>query len=199
VYYNKSYKIVFISLLVNLTIFTWLFESPFGAGDNWAHFRNGQMFLKQKNYSAAENNFNYYLRNANMHARMAGVAHFGLGLLYQDMGQEHRAVKEYSLAVKNDLHPDYSIKDKAFMNLGAIYMKRKDYKDAIYAYSKAVEHNQNNGFAHYYLGLAFFKSGSYEKAEEESVKAKNLGVSFTFLSEQLNELKKSSAKKHSKE
>ena len=36
-------------------------------------------------------------------------------------------MKEYLLAIKNDLNPDYSVKGKAYMNLGAIYMKRKDY------------------------------------------------------------------------
>lgn len=198
-YLRKSYKIIFISAVVNLIVFTWIFEAPTGEGANWAHWRLGKRFLKEKNYVRAKDNFNYYLRNSKMHPDMAGIAHFGLGLLYQDMGKNDMAVKEYILATQNDVHAEFSVRDKAFMNLGAIYMKRKDYHDAIYAYSKAVEHNQNNGLAHYYLGLAFFKNGNYEMAREESEKAESLGVSFTFLSEQLNTLKKSAVKDHSKD
>ena len=195
---RKSYKIIIISVVVNLMVFTWIFEAPMGDGANWAHWRLGKRFLKEKNYVRAKDNFNYFLKNSAIHPDMAGIAHFGLGLVYQDMGKNDKAVKEYILATQNDVHAEFSVSDKAFVNLGAIYMKRKDYKDAIYAYSKAVEHNQKNGLAHYYLGLAYFKSGSYEKAEEESGKAENLGVSFTFLSEQLNKLKKYAAKTNSK-
>jgi tetratricopeptide (TPR) repeat protein len=178
--------------------FTWIFEVTAEVADNWSHWKRGRQYLKEKNYPAAKDNFNYYLKNAGMHPGMVGIGYFGLGLVYQDMGKNDKAVKEYILATQNDVHAEFSVSDKAFVNLGAIYMKRKDYKDAIYAYSKAVDHNQKNGLAHYYLGLAFFKSGNYEKAEEESGKAKNLGVSFTFLSEQLNKLKKDAAKTRTK-
>jgi tetratricopeptide (TPR) repeat protein len=194
VYFKKSYKIIFISLLINLSICAWLFESPFGAGDNWAHFRNGQKYLQEKNYSAAKGNFRYYLTNSKMHARMAGVAHFGLGLVYQDMQIYDKAIQHYILAIKNDLHPNVSVKGKSFMNLGSIYMKRKDYDDAIDAYSRAVNHNDKNGLAHYYLGLSYFKTGRYKEAQVESEKATKLGVPFTGLSDNLKKRNKSESK-----
>lgn len=80
-YLRKSCKIVFISILVNLMFFTWVFEVSAEVADNRNHWKRGLEYLKEKNYQSAENNFNYYLRNASTRARMAGVAHFGLGLL----------------------------------------------------------------------------------------------------------------------
>jgi tetratricopeptide (TPR) repeat protein len=93
------------------------------------------------------------------------------------------------MAVKNDLHSTVKITSKAYINIGTIYMRNKAYQDAIEAYSKAVESDQNNGLAHYYLGLAYLRAGEYEKAEQESEEAKRLGITFTALSDKLSKIK----------
>jgi tetratricopeptide (TPR) repeat protein len=190
--------IVVINVILSLTVFTSIFPAPIGVVDNWSHFRNGQKFLKKKNYSAAENNFRYYLRHPAVHKYMIGVAHFGLGLLYQDLKRDDLAVKEYNLAIKNDVHPDVSVKDKALMNLGSIHMKRKHYEEAISVYSQAIKHNKRNGLAYYYLGLASLKVGNYEEALDASEKARKLGVPFDELSKRLKQYKKHEAKTRSR-
>jgi tetratricopeptide (TPR) repeat protein len=116
---------------------------------------------------------------------MFGVAYFGRGLYYQTLENYTQALNEYRMAIKNDLHPTVKISVKAYMNMGTIYMKLKSYQDAVNVYLKAVKIKPGNGLAHYYLGLAYFKIGDYEKAEKESVEAKSRGVTFTALSDKL--------------
>jgi tetratricopeptide (TPR) repeat protein len=64
-------------------------------------------------------------------------------------------------------------------------MKKKMYKDAAYAYLKAVQSNPENGLAHYYLGLAYLRMGDYERADKASAEAKRLGITFMALSDKL--------------
>jgi len=124
-----------------------------------------------------------------MHRRMFGVAYFGRGLIFERNKNYGQALVEYRLAIQNDLHPTVQISDKAYTNIGTIYMGRKEYQDAIRAYASAVEINAQNGLAHYYLGLAYLRAGEYEQAEKESEEAKRLGVTFTALSDELNKAK----------
>jgi len=187
---RKSLVVGFVSLFVLL----WGILIAVEAGDNWTHYRLGQKYLKEKKYDMAANNFNYYLRNADLHARMAGIAHFGLGLLYEDMGETRKAISEYNMAINKDIHPDISVKVKAYMNLGAIFMRRQEYEEAISSYSKAIEGDHTNGLAHYYLGMAFLKTGRYDLAEKESIEAHKLGVPLTALSERLEKRNKDESK-----
>jgi len=170
----------------------------FGAGDNWAHYEDGLRFMKQGNYDAALNNFSYYLYQPEMHRHMFGIAYFGRGLLFQARGNDSKALQEFKKAVENDLHPTVKISDKAYMNIGTIYMKQKAYEDAAKAYSNAVTSKPENGLAHYFLGLARFEMGDYESAEKESEAAKRLGVPFTALSDQLAQKKGGEKEDHEK-
>ncbi len=182
---SKKYKTAVFYLILFIALAT----NTYGVGDNWAHFENGMKFMKSGDYSKALNNFSYYLHQPEMHRHMFGVAYFGRGLLYERQGNYGQAVVEYRLAIQNDLHPTVKISDKAYINIGTIYMGRKEYQDAIRAYAGAVESDKRNGLAHYYLGLAYLRAGEYEQAEKESEEAKKLGITFTALSDELNKAK----------
>ncbi len=190
----KKYKMTVICLFLVTAL-----AAPAYGGDNWAHFENGMKYMKSGDFSRAFDNFTYYLHQPEMHKRMFGVAYFGRALLYESKKNYGKAVVEYRLAIQNDLHPTVKISEKAYMNLGTIYMGRKDYQEAIRAYANAVESNRQNGFAHYYLGLAYLRAGEYEKAEKESEEAKKLGVTFTALSDKLNKAKDAGRYKGKKE
>jgi tetratricopeptide (TPR) repeat protein len=157
--------------------------------DNWFHYEQGMRMLNAKKWDHAQREFTYYLNHPEMHRHMFGVAYFGRGLLYQAMGKLDRALEEFRLAIQNDHHPSVSVSESSYINIGALYMTKKSYQDAITAYSKAVEINPKNGLAHYYLGLAYLRAGEYEKAEKEAEVAKKLGVPFTALSDELNKIK----------
>ena len=165
-----------------------------GLLDNWGHWNNGLKYLKQKNYGQAMNNFDYWLKQPDMHRHMFGIAYFGRGLVYQATGNYNRAITEYKMAIQNDLHPTVKITYKAYMNIGTIRMENKAYQAAVIAYMKAVKEKPKSGLAHYYLGLALLKIGEYEKAEEESEKARELGITFTALSDKLSKIKTNSPK-----
>ncbi|MBI4679798.1 MAG: tetratricopeptide repeat protein [Nitrospirae bacterium] len=186
----RRYKIILCFLVFNFLCAT----ASFALIDNWTHYNNGIKFLAAKNYAQAQGNFDYYLNQPEMHRHMFGVAHFGRGLLFQEMGKYDRAIEEFRLAIENDLHPTVRITDNAYMNIGTIYMERKAYQDAIRAYSKAIEGNSRNGLAHYYLGLVYLKDNQYEEAEKEAEEAKRLGVTFTALSDELNKIKNNTGK-----
>ena len=167
--------------------------------ENWFHWNRGLQALNRGSFNEAKEEFEYYLRNPEIHRHMFGVAHFGKGLLFEKLKQENSALAEYELAIQNDVHPTVMIKDKAYMNIGAIHLRNKDYQGAIKAYLKAVESNPQNGLAHYYLGLSYLRAGEIEKAEPEAEKAQKLGVAFTALKEGLDKVKNSNNKTNTKD
>ncbi len=186
----RRYKIILYFLVFNFLCAT----AAFGLIDNWYHYEQGMRMISAKNYNQALREFTYYLDHPDIHRHMFGVAYFGRALMFQDKKNYQQAIDEFKLAIQNDLHPTMKITDQAYINIGTIYMERKDYQGAIKAYASAVESNNRNGFAHYYLGLSYLRAGEYEKAEIESQKAKKLGVPFTALSDKLNEIRSKSAK-----
>mgnify|MGYP001591955546 CR=1 FL=1 len=167
--------------------------------ENWFHWRAGLEALDRGNFKHAQEEFEYYLRNPNLHRHFFGIAYFGKGLVFDKLKQYDNAIDMYNLAIQNDIHPMVMIKDKAYMNIGAIHMRNKDYQGSINAYLKAVESNQQNGLAHYYLGLSYLKAGEIEKAEPEAEKAQKLGVTFTALKEGLDKIKNGNNKTSTKD
>jgi tetratricopeptide (TPR) repeat protein len=162
--------------------------------DNWYHYEQGMRMIEAKNWRQAQTEFTYYLNHPEIHKHMFGAAYFGRGLLYQAMGKYDQAIEEFRLAIQHDLHPSFPVSENAYLNIGAIFMKGKAYQDAIHTYSKVVEINPKNGFGHYYLGLAYLKTGDYEKAAKEAEEAKKLGVPFTALSDELKKVKDNPSK-----
>ena len=191
----KNYKKNLISMVI-IVIFSSTAYGEYIGGylQNWYHYEQGMRQVQAKNYEQAEKEFDYYLTKTAMHGDMIGVAHFGKGLMYQSMGKYDLAITEYKMAIDNDLHPEVKTSEKAYTNIGAIYMKMKNYEEAVHVYTRFVEGFPKNGLAHYYLGLAYLRTKEYEKAEKEAEEAKKLGVPFTALSEELAEIKKSPPK-----
>ncbi len=183
----KKYKIT-VTFLIVILVFT---STAFGLNDNWYHYEQGMRQIAAKNYNQAQREFNYYIKHPEMHRHMFGVAYFGRGLMFEALGNDGRAITEYKMAIQNDLHPTVKITHKAYMNIGTIRMENKAYEAAVIAYMKAVKDKPKSGLAHYYLGLAFLRIGEYEKAEEESKKARELGITFTALSDKLSKIKTS--------
>jgi tetratricopeptide (TPR) repeat protein len=177
-----KYKILIIALILILTHTNVTYGYRI---DNWGHYKKGIELMKKGEYDRALNEISYYLHQPKMHRHMFGVSYFGRGLVFQTLGNDTQAIQEFEQAIKNDLHPEIKIADKAYMNIGTIYMKKKLYKDAAYAYVKAVESNPENGLSHYYLGLAYFRMGDYERAGKASVEAKRLGITLSALSDGL--------------
>ncbi len=193
----KEYKtkLALATLIVPILIIVFA-PVVFALNDNWYHYDHGIEMLGIKKYADARTEFNYYLQHPEMHRHMFGVAWFGKGLVALARGDDDEAIFAFKRAIENDLHPTVKISDKAYINMGNIFYKKKSYLDSNKYYLKAVESNPNSGLAHYYLGLSYLEIGEYDKAAKEAESAKQLGVAFTALSDKLSKMD-SSVKKSS--
>jgi Flp pilus assembly protein TadD len=88
--------------------------------------------------------------------------HYKKGFEFHNQGSLDQAIEEYQEALK--LNPSYA---EVYMNLGAIYVSKKDYDQAVQQFKKVVELNHFNAKAHYNLGMVYVYNGEKEKAEEE--------------------------------
>jgi len=149
--------------------------------NNWFHYEQGMRMVDAGNWHQASSEFNYYLRHARMHRSVWGIAYYGFGVMHQKRGNLDAALACYQQAVKEDIHPTVSVADKVYQNIGAIYLKNKEYDKAIGSYKKSLERDPDSGQGHYYLGMSYLKKGDLENAEKEALVAKKLGVTYKVL------------------
>ena len=88
--------------------------------------------------------------------------HYLRGFEYHNQGLAEKAIEEYQKALK--LNPSYI---EAYMNIGAIYVDKKEYDQAIQQFKKVIELNYYYGKAHYNLGMVYLYKGEKEKAQDE--------------------------------
>lgn len=158
-----------------------------GEQDNWFHYEAGMKWVEVGDWHSAAGQFNYYILMPRYHRGAWGAAYFGFGVMHEKQGNFEAAIDCYRLAVSRDRNPRISVADKAYQNIGTIYLKKKNYPKAIENYKKAIEKNSANGYAHYYLGMSYLKSGDLENAEKESQEAKKRGITFPALDKEINE------------
>ncbi|MDH7554384.1 MAG: tetratricopeptide repeat protein [Spirochaetota bacterium] len=85
-----------------------------------------------------------------------------LGVLYAKHGIPDQAISYLQKAVST--YPDRA---PAYVNLGNVYMMKKDYTKALPLYQKAVELNPNNHKYRLSLARALFETGKPYKAKDE--------------------------------
>ena len=86
-------------------------------------------------------------------------AHTNMGIIYAKEGKLDASIKEFKEAV--NLDPD---KDITHINLAGAYYRKKNWKEAINSYSKAIEKNSENPASYHGLGLSYKNNGEYDKA-----------------------------------
>src|SRR5205085_4847081 len=94
-----------------------------------------------------------------------------------DVGRDSEALGAYKVALapidkafaKNE--PVDRINARAYSNLGAIYLRQKQWQPAIDAYTKALKLDMTSANAHYNLGFIYYNTNKFERAEEEYRKA----------------------------
>ncbi len=77
-------------------------------------------------------------------------AHFNLALVFESMGIEEKAEKEYQRAL--GINPKFA---DAYINLGVIYNEANKYPQAKDAYEKVLDINPNDPTAHFNLGVLY--------------------------------------------
>ena len=92
--------------------------------------------------------------------------HNNLGIVYTDMKDYEKAVKEFEEAIR--LKHNYA---KAYSNLGIVYHWQKRYEEAIKQYEKAMELAPNSPDIYNNWGATYLLLGKYDKALEKCKKA----------------------------
>ena len=95
------------------------------------------------------------------------VSLFYLGLIYEDLGDINKAIKNYRESIK------LKENSNAYFRLGKIYRERKQYELAIDAYSSLLSIDPSIRLAYYYLGDCLYKKGIYAEAYNKLSKAIN--------------------------
>lgn len=91
-------------------------------------------------------------------------AHNNLGVLYLDMAAWDKAISCFKKALKNLLYPT---PERARVNLGWAYYKKKDYLSAAEEFKRALVESPRFCLAHHYLGLAYMELKKFQEAVSE--------------------------------
>jgi tetratricopeptide (TPR) repeat protein len=87
------------------------------------------------------------------------IAHYGLGMAYDQQGKLNKAVLHYNKALK--INPNYA---QAHHNLGTVLIRQDNMKAAIYHFNRALQLNPNYSKAHYNLAKVYMKLNKIESA-----------------------------------
>lgn len=91
-------------------------------------------------------------------------AHNNLGVLYLNSERLDEAIHEFSEAVKNI---GYATPERAYMNMGWAYYRKKNYREAEVSLKKAIQLAPDFFIAHYHLGNLYKDTGKYNEAIKE--------------------------------
>ncbi len=109
---------------------------------------------------------------------------FNAGWIFQQYGDQDRAIEEYNEAIKLD-----STYYQAYYNLGYIYVNEiKDYKMAVDYFSNAIECDSTAHKAFYNRGFTYELMGQYKLAEADYRKALKILPNYDPAVEGLNEV-----------
>jgi TonB family protein len=84
----------------NLSLEKYQKELETNGSSSLAHYRIGEIFLKQKDYQSAANEFREALAGDLQPAWVEAQAHMSLGAIFEQTGQSDRALNEYQLATR---------------------------------------------------------------------------------------------------
>jgi len=104
--------------------------------------------------------------------------YFSRGTVYHSSGQDAKAIKTYSKAIK--ANPKCA---RAYNNRGSVYLTEGRYKKSTSNFAKAIQLNPKFAHAYHNRASARFALGLYSKAISDYTRAIELGVGFerTFL------------------
>jgi Ca-activated chloride channel homolog len=110
----------------------------------------------------------YYEKAAKELPDEPGV-HYNLGIALHQLGQFDRARQEL---LKGTAAADPVLKERSFYNLGNVLLEQKKYKEAVAAYTRALQLSPSHHAAKWNLELALRKQQEEEKKKKEEEKKK---------------------------
>ena len=88
-------------------------------------------------------------------------AHFNIGGIYQQKGEDASALAEFEACVR--LNPNYY---PVYYRMGEIYLKQQNYTAALQAFDTARNLNRKWEYPQYGIGLVYFAQGEMDRARE---------------------------------
>lgn len=88
-------------------------------------------------------------------------AHFNLGGIYQQKGEDKSALTEFEACVR--LNPNYY---PVYYRMGEIHLKQQNYTAALQAFDTARNLNRKWEYPQYGIGLVYFAQGEMDRARE---------------------------------
>ncbi len=150
-----------IRFIATITFLLTAILSPAQTAD-WKYMHQGNKSFGKQDYAAAEQAYRKALQANPKNSR----ASFNLGDTYLAQNNAEEAMKMYQQAAKGE--ENKVIKAMAFHNMGYIYHKNKQYKEAIDYYKEALRNNPRDNDTRYNLALC-----QKQKNEQEEQKQQN--------------------------
>ncbi len=133
------------------------------------HLAEANTLYDSRNYLAAIEKYRAALAldTGNVGAR------YKLAFSLHTVGKSKEAISEFEQVVKQERTPQHLL-SSSYSLLGGLYDKTGAAAKAIESYQKALALDPNNHLLSYGLGLAYFRSHQYSKAEQAAIKSLQL-------------------------
>jgi tetratricopeptide (TPR) repeat protein len=132
--------------------------------DPWVHNYLGLALAAKRDFKEALKSFERALA---INPELTDV-HNNMGVVYDQLGRREKAFEAFTRVVRD---PTYPTAEKAYYNLGELYLRDKNYDLAIMHFQKAVEKKPRFAMGYRGLGYVYTETGKRELAIEEFKKA----------------------------
>ncbi|MGA0383773.1 MAG: tetratricopeptide repeat protein [Flavobacteriaceae bacterium] len=137
--------ILFLTLIIGASEASLAQQSP---KESLKNTYEGVLFLDQSESSKAEQSF----RTASAQDTLNAIADYNLGNTLFEIGAEEESFGHFKAASQKSTSE--SLSHQAFHNMGNVFMKRKEYENAVQAYKEALKKNPDDDEPRYNYALA---------------------------------------------
>jgi len=137
--------ILFLTLIIGASEASLAQQSP---KESLKNTYEGVLFLDQSERSKAEQSF----RTASAQDTLNAIADYNLGNTLFEIGAEEESFGHFKAASQKSTSE--SLSHQAFHNMGNVFMKRKEYENAVQAYKEALKKNPDDDETRYNYALA---------------------------------------------
>ena len=123
------------------------------------HYFNGEL-IKATNKAREALNIDSNYQPARQLLSAVRDKYYEQGWTLLDENLYDYAITEFERSI--DIDPNF---DKAYCNLGVIYILKENYSSAVNALKQAIDINKSFKEAHFNIGLAYLRLGKYENAK----------------------------------
>ena len=125
-------------------------------------FSSGKCLAREKSISKLKASSPKDAELASRKKRSKALAHYMMGIIYDNKGQVKLAINEYKKSLK--LHPQSTL---ARLRLGIDYLVSREDEKAVKEFELAKKIDPKNSEARFLIALLYVSSGELEEAKKE--------------------------------